>query len=180
MKEAHSGECGEHQGKKRLYQLLFTLGYYWPTMKKDTADFVKSCHTCQLQANLIHTHPTSLQNMAPPWPFHTWGLDLIGPINPASGGYIWILVATEYFSKWVEAIPLRKATGQPWQTSSVSILSRGLASLTKSLVIMALLLLTKMLEKFWSIIESSTADPRLITLKAMDRRRQLIACYCVF
>uniref|UniRef100_A0A2N9EDF9 Integrase catalytic domain-containing protein n=1 Tax=Fagus sylvatica TaxID=28930 RepID=A0A2N9EDF9_FAGSY len=111
MKEAHSRECGEHQGKKRLYQLLLTLGYYWPTMKKDTADFVKSCHTCQLQANLIHTHPTSLQNMATPWPFHTWGLDLIGSINPPSGGYIWILVATEYFSKWVETIPLRKATG---------------------------------------------------------------------
>uniref|UniRef100_A0A2N9JB12 RNA-directed DNA polymerase n=1 Tax=Fagus sylvatica TaxID=28930 RepID=A0A2N9JB12_FAGSY len=43
MKEAHSGECGEHQGKKRLYQLLLTLGYYWPTMKRDTADFVKAC-----------------------------------------------------------------------------------------------------------------------------------------
>ena len=71
MKEAHSGECGEHQGKKRLYQPLLTLSYYWPTMKKDMADFVKSCHTCQLQANLIHTHPTSLRNMATPWPFHT-------------------------------------------------------------------------------------------------------------
>jgi hypothetical protein len=80
-------------------------------MKKDTADFVKSCHTCQLQANLIHTHPTSLQNMATPRPFHTWGLDLIGPINPPSSGYIWILVTTEYFSKWVEVIPLCKATG---------------------------------------------------------------------
>uniref|UniRef100_A0A2N9I468 Uncharacterized protein n=1 Tax=Fagus sylvatica TaxID=28930 RepID=A0A2N9I468_FAGSY len=111
MKETHAGECGEHQGKKRLYQCLLTLGYYWPTMKKDAADFVKTCHTCQVQANLIHTHPTSLQNMATPWPFHTWGLDLIGPINPASGGYIWILVATEYFTKWVEAIPLRRATG---------------------------------------------------------------------
>uniref|UniRef100_A0A2N9H877 Integrase catalytic domain-containing protein n=1 Tax=Fagus sylvatica TaxID=28930 RepID=A0A2N9H877_FAGSY len=111
MKEAHSGECGEHQGKKRLYQLLLTLGYYWPTMKRDTADFVKACHTCQMQANLIHTHPTNLQNMATPWPFHTWGLDLIGPINPPSDGYIWILAATEYFTKWVEAIPLRKATG---------------------------------------------------------------------
>uniref|UniRef100_A0A2N9EI75 Uncharacterized protein n=1 Tax=Fagus sylvatica TaxID=28930 RepID=A0A2N9EI75_FAGSY len=39
MKEAHAGECGEHQGKKRFYQRLLTLGYYWPTMKKDTADF---------------------------------------------------------------------------------------------------------------------------------------------
>uniref|UniRef100_A0A2N9IIW6 Integrase catalytic domain-containing protein n=1 Tax=Fagus sylvatica TaxID=28930 RepID=A0A2N9IIW6_FAGSY len=109
--ETHAGECGKHQGKKRLYQCLLTLDYYWPTMKKDAADFVKTCHTCQVQANLIHTHPTSFQNMATPWPFHTWELDLIGPINPASSGYIWILVATEYFTKWVEAIPLRKATG---------------------------------------------------------------------
>uniref|UniRef100_A0A2N9EQI3 Uncharacterized protein n=1 Tax=Fagus sylvatica TaxID=28930 RepID=A0A2N9EQI3_FAGSY len=100
--------------------ILFRKGFHGDPLRclslaesqtKDTADFVKSCHTCQLQANLIHTHPTSLQNMATPWPFHTWGLDLIGPINPSSGGYIWILVATEYFSKWVEAIPLRKATG---------------------------------------------------------------------
>uniref|UniRef100_A0A2N9HRJ9 Integrase zinc-binding domain-containing protein n=1 Tax=Fagus sylvatica TaxID=28930 RepID=A0A2N9HRJ9_FAGSY len=126
MKEAHSGECGEHQGKKRLYQLLLTLGYYWPTMKKDTADFVKSCHTCQLQANLIHTHPTSLQNMATPWPFHTWGLDLIGTDQPS----FW----------WIH-------------------LDLGGHRV--------------LLKKFWSIIESSTADPRLITLKAMDRRRQL-------
>jgi hypothetical protein len=111
MKEAHSGECGEHQGKKRLYQLLLTLGYYWPTMKKDTVDFVRACNTCQMQVNLIHTYPTNLQNMATPWPFHTWGLDLIGPINPPSSGYIWILAATEYFTKCVEAIPLRKATG---------------------------------------------------------------------
>jgi hypothetical protein len=68
MRETHARECGEHQGKKRLYQHLLTLGYYWPTMKKDTLDFVKTCHTCQVQANLVHTHPTSLQNMATPWP----------------------------------------------------------------------------------------------------------------
>ena len=34
----------------------------------------------------------------------------MGPVNPPSRGYIWILVATEYFTKWAEAVPLRKAT----------------------------------------------------------------------
>ena len=43
--------------------------------------------------------------------FHTWGLDLIGPINPPSNGHIWILAAIEYFTKWVKAILLKKATG---------------------------------------------------------------------
>ena len=35
----------------------------------------------------------------------------MGPVNPPSHGYIWILVATEYFTKWAEAVPLCKATG---------------------------------------------------------------------
>ena len=80
-------------------------------MKKDTAKFVKKCHSCQVQANLIHTHPQSLHSVVAPWPFHTLGLDLVGPINPPSHGYIWILVVMKYFTKWVEAIPLRKIMG---------------------------------------------------------------------
>ncbi|CAL9029781.1 unnamed protein product [Prunus brigantina] len=111
MQEIHAGECGEHQGMKKLHRQLLSIGYYWPTMKKDAHDFVKRCHTCQIHANLSHKPPTLLQDMRTPWPFHTWGLDLIGTIHPPSDGYIWILTATEYFTKWVEAIPLRKATG---------------------------------------------------------------------
>ncbi|CAL9019486.1 unnamed protein product [Prunus brigantina] len=111
MQEIHAGECGEHQGMKRLYRQLLSVGYYWPTMKNDAYNFVKRCHTCQVHANLSHKPPTLLQDMRTPWLFHTWGLDLIGTIHPPSDGYIWILTATEYFTKWIEAIPLRKATG---------------------------------------------------------------------
>eukprot|EP00253_Pinus_taeda_P023220 PITA_23220 len=43
-------------------------------------------------------------------PFQQWGLDFIGEINPHSRGqHRWILVATDYFTKWIEAIPTRKA-----------------------------------------------------------------------
>ena len=36
---------------------------------------------------------------------------MVGPVNPPSHRYIWILVATEYFIKWAKVVPLRKATG---------------------------------------------------------------------
>ncbi|XP_008231232.1 PREDICTED: uncharacterized protein LOC103330426 [Prunus mume] len=111
MQEIHAGECGEHQGMKRLYRQLLSVGYYWHKMKNDVYDFVKRCHTCQVHANLSHKPPMLLQDMRTPWPFHTWGLELIGTMHPPSNGYIWILTATEYFTKWVEAVPLRKATG---------------------------------------------------------------------
>jgi len=40
-------------------------------------------------------------------------LDFVGKINPPSSGqYKWILIATNYFTKWVEAIPIRKANDQ--------------------------------------------------------------------
>ena len=36
---------------------------------------------------------------------------MVGLVNPPSREYLWILVATEYFTKWTKAISLRKATG---------------------------------------------------------------------
>ena len=99
-------------GEKKLYRFLLQMGYYCPTMKKYTAEFVKKCHNCQVQANLIHTHPQNLHSMVSPWPFYTWRLDLVGLVNPTLRGYIWILMATEYFTKWAEAVPLCKAMGK--------------------------------------------------------------------
>ena len=80
-------------------------------MKKDSKELVKACHECQVLGDAIHAHLNELQDMTTPWPFHTWGLDLIRPINPPSNDHIWILVDIEHFTKWVEAIPLKKATG---------------------------------------------------------------------
>ena len=99
-----------HPRKRRLYKQLLQLGYYWLTMKKSSEELVKTCHACQVLRDAIHTHPNVLQDMTTSWPFHTWRLDLIRPINPPSNGHIWILIATEYFTKWVKAIPLKKAT----------------------------------------------------------------------
>ena len=44
-------------------------------------------------------------------PFQQWGIDFIGETHPHSNAqHKWILTATNYFTKWVEAIPTRNAT----------------------------------------------------------------------
>ncbi|XP_051140123.1 uncharacterized protein LOC127257695 [Andrographis paniculata] len=49
--------------------------------------------------------------MIKPWPFKAWALDVIGKIHPASSKqHSFILVATDYFTKWVEAVPLKNVT----------------------------------------------------------------------
>ena len=45
------------------------------------------------------------------WPFRGWGLDFIGQINPPSSkGHHFVLVATDYFTKWTEVVPLKNMT----------------------------------------------------------------------
>ncbi|XP_016648271.1 PREDICTED: uncharacterized protein K02A2.6-like [Prunus mume] len=89
-------------------------------MKNDAYNFMKKCHTCQVHANLSHKPPTLLQDMRTPWPFHTWGLDLIGTIHPPFDSYIWIVTATEYFTKF--GIPYKIITdnGTPFVNKQVN------------------------------------------------------------
>ena len=44
-------------------------------------------------------------------PFQQWGLDFIGKFKEkSSNGFCWILTVTNYFTKWVEAIPTKSVT----------------------------------------------------------------------
>jgi hypothetical protein len=48
-----------------------------------------------------------------PWSFRGWTIDLIGQIYPSlSKGHKFMPVATNYFRKWVEAIPIKNVTSR--------------------------------------------------------------------
>ncbi|KAM2959948.1 hypothetical protein FF1_029703 [Malus domestica] len=109
MEEAYSGVCGAHQSGPKLHFQLKRMGYYWPSLVKDCLEYAKRCQAFQFHANFIHQPPEPLHPTAASWPFDAWGLDVVGPITPKSfAGEAYILAATDYFSKWAEAIPLRE------------------------------------------------------------------------
>nr|XP_027122209.1 uncharacterized protein LOC113739164 [Coffea arabica] len=105
MKEVHSGVCGSHMNGHLLAKKIMRTGYFWLTMEHDCVVFVRKCIKCQLHGYVIRTPPpTELHSMTAPWPCSIWGMDVIGAIDPpASNGHRFILVAIEYFTKWVEA-----------------------------------------------------------------------------
>ncbi|XP_065630491.1 uncharacterized protein LOC136067939 [Quercus suber] len=53
-----------------------------------------------------HTRGRVLNPLSSPWPFAQWGLDIVGPFPKAAGNRKYLLVGTDYFTKWVEAEPL--------------------------------------------------------------------------
>uniref|UniRef100_A0A2N9HP23 Reverse transcriptase domain-containing protein n=1 Tax=Fagus sylvatica TaxID=28930 RepID=A0A2N9HP23_FAGSY len=102
--EMHAGLMGAHANGPFLARKIMRAGYYWLTMERDCIRHVQTCHKCQMYQNSKNAPPQYLHTMASPWPFSAWGMDVIGAITPkASNGHEFILVAIDYFTKWVEA-----------------------------------------------------------------------------
>ena len=72
-------------------------------MKQDTEIYVRKYDKCQKQAPILHMPAETLNLVTSPWPFAQWGMDVVGPLPTAATQKKFLLVATDYFSKWVEA-----------------------------------------------------------------------------
>ncbi|KAL0410834.1 UNVERIFIED_CONTAM: hypothetical protein Slati_3673100 [Sesamum latifolium] len=110
LKEIHDGCCGSHIRTWTLANKALRAGYFWTIMKQDARYLVNKCEKCQKHATLIHQPVEPLNVMLSPCPFSHWGIDIVGPFPIAPGQRKFLLVAIDYFTKWVEAEPLARTT----------------------------------------------------------------------
>jgi hypothetical protein len=122
--EVHGGECGNHASSCTLVSKVFRHGFYWPTALQDAVELVKTCKACQFHAKQIHMPAQTLQIIPPSWPFVVRGLDIVGPFPRAVGGYWFLYVAIDKFTKWPEATPVVKINKQSAVNFIKSIICR--------------------------------------------------------
>ncbi|RDX82521.1 Retrovirus-related Pol polyprotein, partial [Mucuna pruriens] len=95
IEEVHDGTFGTHPSGHTLARKILRVGL--PPACAKVPEVSDSCRPYQ-------GRPSTLHSLTSPWPFSMWGIDVIGPIEPkASNGHRFILVAIDYFTKWVEA-----------------------------------------------------------------------------
>ncbi|GKB05472.1 reverse transcriptase domain-containing protein [Tanacetum coccineum] len=71
-------------------------GYYWLTMHHDARE---------------EKFPKTLMTLImAPWVFFQWGMDVLGPLPEAPRKVKYVIVAKDYFTKWIKAKPLAKTT----------------------------------------------------------------------
>jgi len=106
MAELHEGICKSHIGGRSLSSKAIRAGYYWLTMRGDCMGYAERCKQCQQHANWHKAPPEELRSIYSPWSFHTWGIDILGPFPLAMRQMKYLVVVTEYFTKWIEAEPV--------------------------------------------------------------------------
>ena len=106
LNHCHTLPCGGHFGGQRTAAKVLQSGFYWPTLFKDAHQFVSTCDKCQRMGNISRKDEPPMHPILEVELFDLWGIDFMGPF-PASYNNLYILLAVDYVSKWVEAIPTR-------------------------------------------------------------------------
>jgi hypothetical protein len=106
IRDIHAGVCCHHAAPRTLVGNAFRQGFYWPTAVADANEVVRTCEGCQFYARNTNLPARGLQTIPVTWSFAVWGLDIVGPLRKAPGGYTHLLVAVDKFSKCIEACPI--------------------------------------------------------------------------
>ncbi|CAG8611019.1 11566_t:CDS:2 [Cetraspora pellucida] len=105
----HSDPLAGHFGKTATYQRVM-VRYFWPQMGNDVKRYVESCDSCQRRGRPKTQEP--LHPIRIGQPFDRMGIDIVGPLPVTPGGKKYIVVATEYLTKWPEARALERADAE--------------------------------------------------------------------
>ena len=89
---------------------VIQIGYFWPIIQVDAVELVKKCDKCQRFRNVQRLLAERMTMITSPWPFAQWGIDIVGPLPLGKGQVKFLLVAIDYFTKWVEAEALTMIT----------------------------------------------------------------------
>jgi hypothetical protein len=96
--------------------------FYWSTAKDDAMEIVTKCKECWFfyKQTLKHANPLRPINLS--WPFAVWGIDIIGILPRAPGGFGFLFVGINTLTKWMEATPVINITQEAAVKSLQSII----------------------------------------------------------
>ena len=114
LEGCHEGACGGHFAGQITAHKALQAGYWWPTLFTDASLHARKCDPCQRVGKPTPSRAMPLTPILAQVPFEKWGIDFVGPIKPPSrnGQKRYILVATEYVTKWAEAVATKTDDAQ--------------------------------------------------------------------
>ena len=85
---------------------MLQSGFYWRTLFKDAIMYCKEYLKCKSALKISKRNEIPMQTILEVEIFYLWEINFMGPFPPSEGKK-YILVAVDYVSKWVKAIPMR-------------------------------------------------------------------------
>ena len=106
---AHHSLPAGHPGQNRMYYTVRQT-YYWPQMAADVAATVRNCRKCARNRILLRRHLNRLRLFPATRPLEAVAIDILGPLPKTDGGFRFLVIITDRFTKLSQVVPLRRIT----------------------------------------------------------------------
>ncbi|GKE77410.1 reverse transcriptase domain-containing protein, partial [Tanacetum coccineum] len=100
-----------HAGTRSVVAKAIRIGYYWPTMHADARKMIRGCQDYPVHRPVPRNPQQKLTPIMSPWPFYKWGINIVGPFPEGPSRVKFLIVAINYFTKWIKAKPVATITG---------------------------------------------------------------------
>jgi len=101
----HADPLAAHLSSQRMLAQLRRF-YYWPGMRKDIDAWCRQCEGCVISRGPPSRPHGHLRKVSAGAPMDLVAIDILSGLPATADGYKYLLVATDYFAKWLEVIPL--------------------------------------------------------------------------
>ena len=109
IRSAHEG-TGHFAVEKTV--ALLSERFYFPHMRKMVDLVLKGCQSCQRKGQTVQVQKGVLVSPSDGYPFQRICLDFVGPLPLTRRGNEYILTIRDSFTRWLEAVPLRRANSE--------------------------------------------------------------------
>ncbi|WOG92319.1 hypothetical protein DCAR_0311582 [Daucus carota subsp. sativus] len=108
LKDAHNSEFSIHPGSTKMYQDL-KQNFWWPDMKKEIAQWISKCYTCQ-RVKAEHQKPSGLIQPLeiPEWKWEHIAMDFIIGLPRTKSNHVAIWVIIDRLTKSAHFLPINE------------------------------------------------------------------------
>jgi transposase InsO family protein len=111
LQECHDALTSGHLGREKTFARVRER-YWWPDLYKDVKHYVDTCDACQRAKKPKWSATGKWEATVVGAPWKRVAVDFLGPVTRTARGNRYLLVFTDYLTRWVVAVPTQECTAE--------------------------------------------------------------------